>query len=240
MTSALRVVVTGGKGALGGAVCRRFAELGASVISVDLGAGEASGISSAEGIQQYAMDVRDEQAWDRLAAELLKTGLSLDVLVAAAGITHRTPILETELDDFQRVLDVNLTGAYIGLRACLPLLREAASSSVILVSSMIAYGGLQDRSAYVASKWGVRGLAKSAALELAPSGVRVLSVHPGLMDTPMLKSASQAIAGNRQRLPLGRLASPDEVAGAIVWAAGPGASYMTGSELVIDGGWTST
>ena len=115
---------------------------------------------------------------------------------------------------------------------------------IIMIGSMIAHGSIERRSAYTSSKWGVRGLAKSIALELAPSNVRVVTVHPGLMATDMLlqgdRGVDAIVKSNRRRLPLGRLAQPSEVANAVVWASSPAASYVTGADLDVDGGWSAS
>ena len=234
------VLVTGAAGGLGTAVAEAFRAHGDDLAIVDRDIDELAALGDALDAATFALDVAEENAWRAVVESLPQ----LDVLVTCAGISHQDPLLSTSVSDFRRVLDVNLVGTHNAVRACLPALFRSDAPAIIMIGSMIAHGSIERRSAYTSSKWGVRGLAKSIALELAPSNVRVVTVHPGLMATDMLlqgdRGVDAIVKSNRRRLPLGRLAQPSEVANAVVWASSHAASYVTGADLDVDGGWSAS
>ena len=156
----------------------------------------------------------------------------LNVLVNNAGIVALGPLKTFNLDDWHKVIDVNLTGTFLGMRAAVQPMIDAGGGSIINVSSIEGLRGAPFVHPYVASKWAVRGLAKSAALELAPKNIRVNSVHPGFIRTPMTAHLPEDMV----TIPLGRPAEPEEVATFIVFLASDESSYSTGSEFIMDGG----
>lgn len=236
--SARRVLITGAGGGLGAEVARSFRTAGDELVLIDRDIDRVRDVGDALDATTMAFDVADEEAWNSHVGDIRV----IDVIVTAAGVTHREPLVSMSVTDFRRVIDVNVVGAFNAVRSCLPALASASGPVVVMIGSMIGHGAIEGSSAYVSSKWGTRGLAKSLALELAPH-VRVVAVNPGLMATSMIlrddRTASEIVARNRNRLPLGRLADANEVANAVVWVASPEASYLTGSDLVVDGGWTA-
>jgi 3alpha(or 20beta)-hydroxysteroid dehydrogenase len=179
------------------------------------------------------LDVRDGDSWDALVA----SSGGLDVLVNNAGIVALGGVAEMDEATFRRLLDVNTVGPFLGMRAVVPTMRERGGGSIVNVSSVAGLVGNPHSIGYAASKWAVRGMTKSAAVDLAQYRIRVNSVHPGVIRTPM--SASVDPAKTSGAAPLGRLGEPDEVADLIVYLASDESSFTTGAEHVIDGGTTA-
>ena len=239
-------LVTGAAGGIGVATVAALREAGATVIATDLAGG---------GDDRH--DVASEADWARIAARIERDHGHLDILVHNAGLVLVKPLADTTPDDWRRLFAVNVDGPYLGTRALLPLLkvgakRQAAGASVVILSSVAGLGGGARMSGYCATKGAVRLFAKACAMEFASDRIRVNSVHPGGVDTPMIGEIVDAYAAQgltpdagtaRDRLaaahPLGRLVTADEVARAIRFLASDEASYMTGSELVVDGGFTA-
>lgn len=221
------VVVTGAASGIGAAVALAASAQGARVVGLDVHPGD--------GVRQ--LDVADEGAWSALAAELAAADVSVGGLVHAAGITLRGRLGEVDADAVRRVLDVNLAGPLLGTQALLPVL--APDASVVLIGSLAARTGHYPV-AYTASKWGLRGLTHSMALELGPRGVRVNVVHPGFVETPMTASAPDAFRlASVDATPLGRTGTPAEVASVVTFLLGDAAAYVTGAEISVDGGAAS-
>jgi 3alpha(or 20beta)-hydroxysteroid dehydrogenase len=164
----------------------------------------------------------------------------VSVLVNNAGIVRWGPLADMDPPAWHEVLGVNLTGVFLGMHAAIPSLRRAGGGAIVNISSVSGLVGLPMQSAYTASKWGVRGLTKSAALELARDGIRVNSVHPGIVHTPMTEVTNPAMAAVRDQVlsvqPIPRMGEPEEVARMVVFLASEEASFCTGSEFVVDGG----
>lgn len=235
-----RHVVTGAASGMGAAFTRALLERGDAVVLVDrAGAVEAAAELAAQGHDAtgHEMDVTDTGAWTDLADELAASGDGLHGLVNNAGIISRSTMLATEDDDWQRVLDVNLTGPLKAMRALAPLLRESGRGSIVNVSSVAGFVGHYSPS-YTATKWGLRGLTKSASMELAPD-VRVNSIHPGLVETPLVKHRQELFGAFNLSTPLARPALPEEIAPTVLFLLSDASVYMTGSELVVDGGFLS-
>jgi NAD(P)-dependent dehydrogenase (short-subunit alcohol dehydrogenase family) len=244
-------VITGAASGLGAESARRLAHEGASLVLTDLAveAGEAlaEAIAAAGTAAVFvAHDVTDEDQWARVAGTAIERFGRVDVLVNSAGISGGEPLMEMSLEAWRRVLAVNLDGTFLGMRAVAPLMAQGGGGSIINLSSILGKVGQPGAAAYCASKGGVLMLSKAAALEWAPAGIRVNSVHPGYIDTPMVAGAlHRAENGNAlrdvliSRHALGRLGVAREIADGIVFLASDESSFMTGSELVIDGGYTA-
>ena len=244
-------IITGGASGIGAETARRLAREGASVVLADLDAEAGEAVAAEIAAQGHtaafiAHDVTSEAAW----ASLMQTAVArfgrLDVLVNCAGISGDRPLLKGRYDVWKRIMAVNLDGAYLGLAAAAPIMVKAGSGSIVNISSLAGKVGIAGAPAYCASKGGVALLTKAAALELAPHGVRVNSVHPGFIATPMVENSlardpngETRRAAQAARHPLGRYGQPREIADGIVFLASDESSFMTGSELVIDGGYTA-
>ncbi|MER5389736.1 SDR family NAD(P)-dependent oxidoreductase [Saccharopolyspora sp. NPDC002686] len=238
-----RIVVTGGGSGMGRAEALGLAGEGADVLvaDIDLDAARAVAdeITAAGGTgRAHQLDVADPAAWEELAAGF--DGKALHGLVNNAGVSFRKGIAETSVDDWWRVMDINLSSVFFGMKFLSGPLKRAGGASVVNVSSIAGMVGYFSAS-YGASKWGVRGLSKVASLEFAAEGIRVNSVHPGLVDTPLLHSGDDRFVDESLRsVPAGRVASPEEVAGAVAFLLSDEASYVNGTELVVDGGLVSS
>jgi NAD(P)-dependent dehydrogenase (short-subunit alcohol dehydrogenase family) len=246
-------LVTGAASGLGAESARGLAREGAAVMLTDLateaGEGLARGIEDGGGRAAFLThDVVSEADWARVVAAAVDRFGRLDVLVNNAGVSGGfTDLMTHSLEDWRRVLSINLDGVFLGLRRAGPAIAAGGKGgSVINLSSILGKVAMPGAAAYCASKGGVLMLTKAAALEWAPLGIRVNSIHPGFIDTPMVSNVIQAAeSGNElremiiSRHPLGRLGAPREIADAVVFLASDESSFMTGSELVVDGGYTA-
>jgi 3alpha(or 20beta)-hydroxysteroid dehydrogenase len=180
------------------------------------------------------LDVREPEQWQAAVAEAVDRFGSLNVLVNNAGIVNGNRLVDFELSEWQRIIDINLTGTFLGMRAATPAMIEAGGGSVVNISSVEGMRGSPGLHGYTATKFAVRGLTKSTALELAQHGIRVNSIHPGLIRTPM----TEGIPADFLQIPLGRAADPSEVSALVTYLASDESSYSTGAEFIIDGGLT--
>jgi 3alpha(or 20beta)-hydroxysteroid dehydrogenase len=238
-------LVTGGARGIGEAVCRRLVASGARVLIADLLLEEGQDLARNLGplARFTSLDVTDEDAWRAAVALAVDWTGRLDILVTCAGIVSFCPIADLSLATFDRVLDVNLVGTFLGLKHAGGAMAAAGKGAIVTLSSTAGLEGGDNMAAYCASKWGVRGLTKVAAIELGAQGVRVNSVHPEPVDTAMVNPGGKARDELRnlsivKRMPLGRVADPDEIATVCAFLAGDGASFMTGAEIAVDGGAT--
>lgn len=241
------IVVTGAGGGQGAAEARRLAQEGATVIAGDLRAPESyvigaapagaapQGQASAGSVHGVSLDVADPQAWLDLRARIeADFGGRVDGLINNAGVTSRVRLPDVELEDWNRVLAVNLTGPMLGIKTLLPLMAEGAS--IVNVGSVAGLTG-HYTAAYTASKWGLRGLTKTAATELGARGIRVNAVHPGYIHTPMVANAPATfLEANIELTPLARGGQPEEVAELMVFLMSDESRFISGADIPIDGG----
>lgn len=230
----LRVVITGGARGIGAATARLLAADGAQVMIADILDGEGAALADELGDNAvyHRLDVTDEAQWqDALQAAEARFG-TVNALFNNAGVVSFTGVADCTPEEFRRVIDINLHGVFLGIRAAVPALRRAKGGVIINTCSTAGLQGYGGIAAYVASKWGVRGLTKAAALDLAPDNIRVVSLHPGPIRTPMTEGLSDETT---QAQPIARFGEADEVARMARFLLCE-ASYSTGSEFLVEGG----
>ena len=232
---------------MGAAEARLFAKEGAQVGIADILEEqgrqlEAEIAETGEEALFIRLDVTSEANWDEVVSTLVGRFGRLDVLVNNAGIYQHGTVEETTVEGWDQVMDVNARGVFLGTKAALPAMRAAGGGSIVNISSVAGLQGGAGSTAYTASKGAVRLLTKATAVQYARDGIRANSVHPGLVDTDMLAGVYLDAETRRERVshvPLGRIGDAQEVANGVLFLASDESSYMTGSELVIDGGMTA-
>jgi 3alpha(or 20beta)-hydroxysteroid dehydrogenase len=236
-------LITGGARGQGAAEGRLFAAEGAAVVLSDVLDAEGEQTAKAIDGRYLHHDVTSPDEWKRIVDEVLERHGRIDVLVNNAGIWITGRLTDTPIADYRRVIDVNQVGVFLGMQAVSRPMMEARRGSIINISSVAGLRGAAGGFAYGASKWAVRGMTKSAAQELGPYGVRVNSIHPGLIETAMLHQLPGIDSGNLdgflRRIPMGRVAEAEEVAKLALFLASDDSSYSSGSEFIIDGGMTA-
>ena len=239
-------LISGGARGMGATEARIFAQEGAKVVIGDVleeeGRQTEAAINESGGECVFvSLDVTDESAWDEAVATAVARFGKLDILVNNAGIARINNVEGTSADEWDLVMDINAKGVFLGTKAAIPAMREAGGGSIVNISSIAGLVGGRT-SAYTASKGAVRLLTKSTAIQYARDGIRCNSVHPGTIQTDMTAPllADDAYRQDRiNRTPIGRLGTADDVAFGVLFLASDEASFMTGSELVIDGGRTA-
>jgi 3alpha(or 20beta)-hydroxysteroid dehydrogenase len=232
-------IITGAARGQGAAEARLFVAEGARVVLADVldEEGEAVAAELGDAATYAHLDVTDEAQWQATVALAEERYGPVTVLVNNAGVLHFQAVHKTELEDFDRILRVNVHGVFLGMKSVTDSMSRAGGGSIVNISSTAGLQGLPYLGAYVASKWAVRGLTKTAAIDLGHKKIRVNSVHPGGIDTPMVAGTS-ADAPFYKRLPVPRMGSADEAARAVLFLASDEASYIAGAELAVDGGAT--
>jgi 3alpha(or 20beta)-hydroxysteroid dehydrogenase len=236
-------LITGGAKGMGAIEAAQFVEAGAAVVISDVSDVEGAAVADAlgEACTFVHHDVRSEVEWSTVIGTIMSQHGRLDVLVNNAGIAEGGGLMmDTTLELWQRMIDVNQTGVFLGMKTAAPAMEESGGGSIINLSSIAGLQGSPMAYAYGATKWAVRGITKSAAVELAPKGIRVNSVHPGLIDTDMLAGlGAETVDRLLTSVPMGRLGGPEEVGRIVQFLASDDSSYCTGQEFVVDGGLTS-
>jgi 3alpha(or 20beta)-hydroxysteroid dehydrogenase len=236
----LVVMITGGARGQGEAHARRFAAEGAVVVITDVldDQGQAVAADLGAPAMYLSLNVASEDSWAAAVDAVVGHFGRIDGLVNNAGVVKFVPLLETSLEEYRRQIDINQVGVFLGMRAVAP--HMSSGGSIVNVSSVDGLTGMPGVVAYVASKFAVRGMTKTAALEFASLGIRVNSIHPGLILTPMLDDpvVQAGIPTVLESIPLGRGAAPEEVAALAVYLLSSESSYSTGAEFVVDGGMT--
>lgn len=240
-------LVSGGARGIGAATAQLLAQEGAAVVLGDVleteGRQTAAGIVAAGGRATFMpLDVVSAASWRQVLAATVAAYGQLDVLVNNAGVSGRAAVAETDGETWDRVLEINGKGVFLGTKLAIPELRKAGGGSIINISSIYGMVGSETSAAYHASKGAVRIFTKAAAIQYAADGIRVNSVHPGFVDSPMT-AASHALPEvhnlRLSRTPLGRMGTPEDIAAGILYLASDESAFVTGSELVIDGGMTA-
>ncbi len=230
-------LVSGGARGMGASHVRTMVDEGAKVVFGDILDDEGKAVAAEVGdaARYLHLDVTKPEDWDAAVSVALREFGGVDVLVNNAGIINIGAIEDYALSEWHRILDINLTGVFLGIRAVVKPMKDAGRGSIINISSIEGMAGTIACHGYTASKFAVRGLTKSVALELGPSGIRVNSIHPGLIKTPMTEWVPDDIF----QTALGRAADPREVSSLVIYLASDDSSYSTGSEFVVDGGTTA-
>ncbi len=237
-------LVTGGAGGNGAATARAFVEEGARVAIADVASEPGMALASelGDGAHYVGLDVTDEDQWSSGVSEVRDRFGRLDVLINNAGILRFGGVESTSVDDYLAVIRVNQIGVFLGMRAAVLAMKEAGGGSIVNVSSVEGIRGSGGLLAYCASKFAVRGMTKSAAVELGSSGIRVNAVEPGVIDTPMVRAQGlkgMDLDGLFGKIPAARVGQPEDIANLMVFLASDESRYFTGADFVIDGGATA-
>ncbi|WP_346854562.1 glucose 1-dehydrogenase [uncultured Draconibacterium sp.] len=235
------VLITGGSGGIGAATARAFINEGAKVAIADILENEGEELASelGENARFFRLDVSIAAQWEATVAKVENTLGTISILVNNAGIAINKPILELTEEEYRKVIDINQVGVFLGMKQVLPSMLNATNGAIINISSLAGFRGTSRGSvAYSASKFALRGMTKAVALEMASKGIRVNTVHPGLIKTPLtMKDGRDEIINHLSTgIPMQRAGEASEVAKLVLFLAGDDASFSTGSEFILDGG----
>ncbi len=235
------VIVTGGLSGIGAAICRRFSAAGARVVAADL-ATDAETPDSTQGIAPLRADIAQPDQAEAMATKVFTIYGRLDALVHSAGIGRDTSFLDTTIEEFDRIIAVNLRGTFLAGQACARIMRDHGGGAIVNLASVSGLRGSVGRAAYGASKGGVVILSQVMALELAPHDIRVNVIAPGPIETPLVTQMHDAAirAAWSRAVPMHRYGTPDEVAGAALFLCSDDARFITGHVLAVDGGFLGT
>lgn len=237
-------IITGAASGMGAATARKYVEHGAQVLLADVNEEAGTQLATELGMAFTRLDVSDEDNWVAAVETCIAKFGEPNVLVNAAGVLHFAMLEQCTLADYRRLIEVNQIGTFLGMRSVIQAMREAGGGSIVNFSSIEGLGALQGAAAYTSSKFAIRGMTKVGALELGVDGIRVNSVHPGMIETPMIG----AVTGGAEldftpvanRLAQRRIGKPEEIANLVVFLGSDESSYSTGAEFVADGGATAT
>lgn len=238
-------IISGGAQGMGAATARLFAAEGAKVVLGDIldDKGQALADEIGEAAVFQRLDVRSEEDWQAIVKAAVDRFGKLDILINNAAVVHFTAAEELRKEDAERVLAINVIGTMMGVKHAVPALKANGKGVIVNISSVDGLRGCNGLTAYTASKWAVRGITKSYAYEYGPFGIRVVSVHPGGVNTEMGNPGKEAtdVVNQRSflRVPLQRIGEAEEIARVTLFVASDDASYVSGAEIAVDGGWTS-
>jgi 3alpha(or 20beta)-hydroxysteroid dehydrogenase len=235
-------LITGGARGQGEAEARLFSAEGATVVITDVLDAQGEAVAREISGTYLHHDVASESRWADVVQEVKSRHGRIDILVNNAGIYRTSQMTETSLEEFRQVIDVNQVGVFLGMKHVGKQMMEQRGGAIVNISSIAGMRGGGNSIAYTASKWAVRGMTKSAAQVLGPYGIRVNSIHPGLIDTPMLHQVPGIDADPeawQSRIPLGRIAEPVDVARLALFLASDDSGYVSGAEVTVDGGMTA-
>lgn len=234
-------IVTGAAQGMGASHVKRFIKEGAKVVFTDINEelGKSFEAELGENAKFVKQDVTSEADWKNVVDQTVETFGGIDILVNNAGISMSTPLLDLSEKDYRKIVDINQVSVFLGIKAVVPTMSEAKSGSIINISSMNGLVG--GAVGYTDTKFAVRGITKAAALQVGALGIRVNSVHPGVVETPMVTEgdAVELIKEFAKHIPVQRIAKPEEVSNLVLYLASDESAYSTGSEFVIDGGLTA-
>ncbi len=235
------IIITGAAQGMGETHARLCMEEGAKVVLTDINSekGEALANELGDNALFIKHDVTNEEDWTQVVKQTEDKFGQIDVLVNNAGITTHKSILDTSLEDYRKILEINQVSVFLGMKAVIPSMKETKQGSIINISSINGLVG--GAIGYTDSKFAVRGMTKAAALECAPHGIRVNSIHPGVIATPMIMQGDtkDAVDAFAKTIPMRRVAEAKEVSGMVLFLASDDSSYSTGSEFIVDGGLTA-
>ncbi|MFD4134393.1 SDR family NAD(P)-dependent oxidoreductase [Streptomyces goshikiensis] len=233
------VVITGAGRGQGAAEARLCAEAGARVVVTDVREDEGQAVAAELGSRGLYVrhDVADAESWAGVVREAVSAFGAISALVNNAALWRTAHVEQQTAEDFEALLRVNLLGPFLGIQAVAPVLRAAGGGSIVNISSTAGLVGIPGHAAYGSTKFALRGLTRSAALDLAGDGIRVNSVHPGAIDTPMV--AATVAGRDWSHVPLGRMGRPEEVGELVLFLCADASAYVTGAEFAVDGGMTA-
>lgn len=234
-------IVTGGASGIGKEIVRLFQQEGATVIAADINEEALKEVAKWDLVHAKVLDVSSEESWSALASTVEDEFGRIDILVNNAGISSEKPLEDISINDWDVMMRINSFGPFAGIKHVAPIMEKQKSGSIVNISSYTAQIGL-GLNAYSASKGAVRALSKAAATHYGRQGVRVNAIFPGVIETPMtqaLQSSSQMLNQLIQATPLGRLGKPEDIANTVLFLSSDESSYITGAEIVIDGGFSA-